>query len=96
MLLLQHTFVPADEAAFSTSVENPYWQYSCGDVCLQTEVLIDLGSLTQWSKCVGREDVAPLLTASIDVARRGGVLKALSVLRGEGIVDTTVMNAQSD
>ncbi len=79
LLYLQHTFDASDEAALNTWVENLSWQLFCGETCLQTELPIDLSSLTRWSKRVGEEGVGTLLTTSIDAARRGGAIKKPSV-----------------
>lgn len=89
LLYLQHTFDASDEAVVNTWVENPYWQHFCGEVYLQTEAPIDPSSLTRWRKRIGEEGVETLLMATIEAARRGGVVKASSVQRV--IVDTTVM-----
>ena len=89
LLYLQHTFNASDEAVVNTWVENPYWQYFCGETYLQTELPIDPSSLTRWRKRVGEEGVETLLAASIDAARRGGVIRKASVQ--QVIVDTTVM-----
>lgn len=70
-------------------MENPYWQYFCGETYLQTELPIDPSSLTRWRTRVGEEGVETLLAASIDAARRGGVIKQASTQ--QVIVDTTVM-----
>jgi len=58
-------------------------------VYLQTEAPIDPSSLTRWRKRICEEGVKTLLMATIETARRGGVVKASSVDRV--IVDTTVM-----
>lgn len=50
---------------------------------------IDPSSLTRWGKRIGEEGVKTLRAASIDAARRGGVIHEASVQRV--IVDTTVM-----
>ena len=50
LLYLQHTFNASDEAVVNTWVENPYWQFFCGETCLQTELPIDPSSLTRWRK----------------------------------------------
>lgn len=89
LLYLQHTFDASDEAVVNTWVENPYWQFFCGETYLQTELPIDPSSLTRWRKRIGEEGVETLLMASIDAARRGGVIKKTSVQ--QVIVDTTVM-----
>lgn len=89
LLYLQHSFDASDEAVVNTWVENPYWQYFCGETYLQTQAPIDPSSLTRWRKRIGEEGVETLLMATIHAARRGGVIKAASVDRV--IVDTTVM-----
>lgn len=89
LLYSQHTFDASDEAVVNTWIENPYWQYFCGEVYLQTKGPIDPSSLTRWRKRVGEEGVETLLIATIDAARRGGVVKSSSVERV--ILDTTVM-----
>ena len=89
LLYLQHTFKASDEAVVNTWLENPYWQYFCGQTYLQTELPIDPSSLTRWRKRIGEEGVETLLMASIEAARRGSVIKASSAERV--IVDTTVM-----
>ena len=47
LLYLQHTFNASDEAVVNTWVENPYWQFFCGETYLQTELPIDPSSLTR-------------------------------------------------
>jgi IS5 family transposase len=89
LLYLQHTFDASDEAVVNTWVENPYWQFFCGETYLQTEAPIDPSSLTRWRERVGEEGVETLLAASIEAARRAGVIRKASVQ--QVIVDTTVM-----
>lgn len=89
LLYLQHTFDASDEAVVNTWVENPYWQFFCGETYLQTELPIDPSSLTLWRRRVGEEGVETLLAASIDAARRGDVIQKSSTQ--QVIVDTTVM-----
>lgn len=89
LLYLQHALDASDEAVVNTWVENPYWQYFCVEMYLQTEAPIDPSSLTRWRKRIGEEGVETLLMETIGAARRGGVVKASSVDRV--IVDTTVM-----
>ena len=50
---------------------------------------IDPSSLTRWRKRVGEDGAETLLGASIEAARRGGVIRKASVQ--QVIVDTTVM-----
>ena len=89
LLYLQHTFDASDEAVVNTWVENPYWQYFCGETYLQIETPIDPSSLTRWRKRIGEEGVETLLMVTIEAARRGGVIQKASAHCV--IVDTTVM-----
>ncbi len=50
---------------------------------------IDPSSLTRWRKRIGEEGVETLLAASIEAARRGGVIRKASLQ--QVMVDTTVM-----
>lgn len=72
LLYLQHALDASDEAVVNTWIENPYWQYFCGEVYLQTKAPIDPSSLTRWKKRIGEEGVETLLMATIEAARRGG------------------------
>jgi IS5 family transposase len=89
LLYLQHAFDLSDEEVVWQWVENPYWQVFTGETLLQTEPPIDPSSLTRWRKRLGEAGVEELLAATIEAAKRAGVIKASSVKRV--IVDTTVM-----
>lgn len=89
LLYLQHANDASDEAVVATWLENPYWQYFCGETWLQTELPIDPSSLTRWRKRIGEEGVEVLLAVTIEAARAGGLIKKSSL--DKVIVDTTVM-----
>jgi len=89
LLYLQHANDASDEAVVATWLENPYWQYFCGETYLQTELPIDASSLTRWRKRIGEEGVEVLLAVTIDAARAAGLIKKSSL--DKVIVDTTVM-----
>ena len=89
LLYLQHANDTSDEAVVATWLENPYWQYFCGETYLQTELPIDASSLTRWRKRIGEEGVEVLLAVTIDAARAAGLIKKSSL--DKVIVDTTVM-----
>ena len=89
LFYLQHTFACSDEDLIWTWVENPYWQYFCGQTYFQHEPPIDPSSMTRWRQRVGEEGVEWLLTETIEAARRGKVVKAKSFEKI--IIDTTVM-----
>ncbi|MDR1709388.1 MAG: IS5 family transposase, partial [Candidatus Accumulibacter sp.] len=89
LLYLQHTFGCSDESLIWTWVENPYWQYFCGETYFRHEPPVDPSSLSRWRRRMGEEGVEWLLTATIEAARKGGVIREKSVEKV--IVDTTVM-----
>src|ERR1700722_13169972 len=89
LLYLQHAFDLSDEEVVWQWVENPYWRVFTGETFLQTEPPIDPSSLTRWRKRLGEAGIEELLAATIEAAKRAGVIKASSVKRV--IVDTTVM-----
>lgn len=79
LLYLQHVNDASDEAVVNTWLENPYWQYFCGEQYLQTELPINPSSLTRWRKRIGEEGVETLLTVTIEAARAAGLIRKNSV-----------------
>ena len=73
----------------SAWLENPYWQYFCGETYLQTEFPADPSSLVRWRGRLGEEGVELLLALTIEAAQSAGVIKKSSL--DKVIVDTTVM-----
>ncbi len=47
---LKHAHGLSDEEVVSQWVENPYWQYFCGELTFQHELPIDPSSMTRWRK----------------------------------------------
>jgi IS5 family transposase len=89
LLYLQYAFDLSDEEVVLGWMENPYYQFFTGETYFQTEAPIDPSSLTRWRKRLGEAGVEELLAETIEVAKRGDVIKASSIKRV--IVDTTVM-----
>ena len=48
IVLLQQTFGVSDEKVVETWVQNPYWQYFCGEEFFQHAFPIDPSSLSRW------------------------------------------------
>jgi IS5 family transposase len=48
LVAVQHTFACSDEALIETWVENPYWQYFCGETYFQHKPPADPSSLRRW------------------------------------------------
>ena len=47
---LKYTFDYSDEAVVSTFLENPYWQYFCGQKYFVHDFQLTPGSMTRWRK----------------------------------------------
>ena len=78
----------SDEMLCDRWVENPYFQYFCGEVVFRHEAPFDRSSLTRWRQRLGEEQVAALLQESLSVAHRTGAIESKDLERV--VVDTTV------
>ncbi len=88
LAILKHTFDLSDEALCERWIENPYFQYLCGEEFFQHELPFDRSSMTRWRQRMGEERIATLLQESLAVAVKTGAMKAQDTRRV--IVDTTV------
>src|SRR6202167_5612514 len=88
LLILKHMHNLSDEALRERWVENPYFQYFCGETVFQHEVPFDRSSLTRWRQRLGEEQIAALLQESLSVAHRSGAIATKDLDRV--VVDTTV------
>lgn len=88
LLYLQHTYGLSDEVLVESWVENPYWQYFCGETYFQHELPCNPSALTRWRQRIGEEGVEWLLTQTIEAARTSKVVEKRSF--DKVIVDTTV------
>jgi transposase, IS5 family len=85
---LKHMEGMSDEEVVVRWVENPYWQFFCGEEFFQHHLPIDPSQMTRWRGRVGKEGMEKLLQATI---RAGLVTRAISKRSFEKvIVDTTV------
>ena len=78
----------SDEALCEHWVENPYYQYFCGEEFFQHRLVFDRSSLTRWRQRMGEEKLQALLQESLAVATRTEAMKPADLARV--IVDTTV------
>jgi IS5 family transposase len=85
---LKHLYNVSDEVVVKSWLENPYWQYFCGEQVFQHQMPCDPTSLVKWRQRVGAEGIESLLKESLDTARRQEVLKDQEIERVT--VDTTV------
>lgn len=84
MLLLKRMFNESDESVLERWVENPYWQYFCGEVNFRHEPPFDRTELIKFRKRIGEEGAEILLKMSIDLFPRKEVQEK------EVLIDTTV------
>ena len=85
---LKHLYNLSDEVVVASWVENPYWQYFCGEQVFQHRLPCNPTTLVKWRKRVGAEGIESLLKETLDTARRQEVLKEKEIERLN--VDTTV------
>ncbi len=78
----------SDEETCARWVENPYYQYFCGEEFFLHELPLDRSSMTRWRQRMGEEKLQALLAESLCVAVKLGAAKP-SDFR-QVIVDTTV------
>lgn len=84
MLLLRRMFNESDESVIERWVENPYWQYFCGEVYFRHAPPFDRTELIKFRKRIGDEGAEMLLKMSIDLFPRKEVQEK------EVLIDTTV------
>ena len=88
LAILKHTYDLSDEVLCERWVENPYYQYFCGEEFFQHRLLFDRSSLTRWRQRMGEERLKALLQESLAVAVKTEAIKPSELSRV--IVDTTV------
>lgn len=86
--LLKHMHGLSDEAVCALWVENPYFQFFCGETFFQHALPVDRSSMTRWRQRIGADELAALVQESLAAAHRGGALKPEHLERIT--VDTTV------
>jgi transposase, IS5 family len=88
LAILKHTFNLSDEELCARWIENPYFQYLCGEEFFCHALPFDRSSLTRWRQRMGEEKITALLQESLSVAVKTGAMKPSDTRRV--IVDTTV------
>jgi hypothetical protein len=88
LAILKHTFDLSDEELCARWVENPYFQFFCGEEFFLHELPFDRSSLTRWRQRMGEERIAVLLQESLAVAVKTGAMAPQDTRRV--IIDTTV------
>ena len=75
LAILKHTYDLSDEVLCERWIENPYYQFFCGEEFFQHRLVFDRSSLTRWRKRMGEERLQALLQESLSVATRTEAMK---------------------
>ena len=86
--ILQYIHNLSEDRLCKMWLENPYWQYFCGEYNFQHEMPIDRSSLSRWRKRIGDEKLEEILQISLSTAYEFGALESSASCKV--IVDTTV------
>jgi len=78
----------SDEEVCARFVENPYYQYFCGEEFFRHALPLDRSSMTRWRQRQGEDSLAALLQESLAVAVKLGAARPSDFT--QVIVDTTV------
>src|SRR5579863_2621113 len=88
LFILKHMHNLSDEVLCARWVENPYYQYFCGELSFCHKLPFDRSSLTRWRQRLGEEQLAALIQESLAVAHKTGAIGPKDLERV--VVDTTV------
>ena len=88
LALLKHMYDLSDEALCDRWIENPDFQFFCGEEFFKHRLPFDCSSLTRWRQRMGEAELSALIQESLAVATRTETLKPKDLARV--VVDTTV------
>jgi transposase, IS5 family len=88
LFILKHTHSLSDEALCARWLENPYYQYLCGEQVFRHELAFERSSMSRWRGRLGEENLEALLQESLSVAHKTGALETKDLERV--VADTTV------
>ena len=74
LAILKFTFDLSDEELCARWVENPYFQFFCGEEFFLHELAFDRSSMTRWRQRLGEERIMVLLQESLSVAVKTGAM----------------------
>ena len=86
--LLKHMDGLSDEAVCARWIENPYWQYFCGEQHFRHKLPFDRSSMTRWRGRIGPDKLELLLAETIAVATATDAVPPSACTRVT--IDTTV------
>jgi transposase, IS5 family len=88
LAILKHMHDLSDEGLCARWIENPYFQFFCGEEFFRHQLPFDRSSLTRWRQRMGEERLVALIQESLAVATRTGAAKPSDFAKLT--VDTTV------
>jgi IS5 family transposase len=88
LFILKHMHDLSDEVLCARWLENPYYQFFCGEVSFCHKLPFERSSLTHWRQRLGEEHLIALVQESLAVAHKTGALAIRDLERV--VVDTTV------
>jgi len=88
LFILKHMHNLSDEVLCARWLENPYYQFFCGELSFCHRLPFDRSSLTHWRQRLGEEQLVALIQESLSVAHKTGALATRDLERV--VVDTTV------
>jgi IS5 family transposase len=88
LFILKHMHSLSDEVLCARWIENPYFQFFCGEQSFCHTLPFDRSSLTRWRQRLGEEQLVALIQESLSVAHKTGALATKDLERV--VVDTTV------
>jgi IS5 family transposase len=90
LFILKHMHNLSDEVLCARWLENPYYQFFCGELSFCHALPFDRSSLTHWRQRLGEEQLVALIQESLAVAHKTGALATRDLERV--VVDTTVQS----
>ena len=88
LLILKHLHDLSDEVLCARWLENPYYQFFCGEESFQHRLPFERSSLTRWRQRLGEAQLTALLQESLSIAHKSGALATKDL--EHVAVDTTV------
>lgn len=88
LFILKHMHNLSDEVLCARWLENPYYQYFCGELSFCHRLSFDRSSMTRWRQRLGEEQLVALIQESLAVAHKTGAIATKDLERVA--VDTTV------
>ena len=67
LILLKYAYHESDESAIGRWIENPYWQYFCGEVNFQKKQPFSIGEFYRFRKRIGETGKEKLLKLAIEL-----------------------------